>query len=144
MKVEGPGRIQSTSTKKTEKKNKGGAVFSVGSDATAPVSSPSQTIPVQPLAGVDALLAVQAMDEDIASGGNPRSRNIDRADNLLGILEQVRMGLLTGRLPESRLAKLQEAIQRQKEALNEPELVALLDEIDLRAQVELAKFQSLR
>ena len=76
--------------------------------------------------------------------GQGKQRAIQHGHSMLDMLEQIRMGLLTGRLPESRLSQLQQAISRQKQAVQDPNLSRLLDEIDLRAQVELAKLQPLR
>ena len=52
---------------------------------------------------------------------------------------KIRHALLSGGLPESRLNALSQVVQSRREEVDDPRLVEILDEIDLRAQVELAK-----
>ena len=52
---------------------------------------------------------------------------------------EIRLGLLLGTIPQSRLEQLAHLVRAQREQLNDPKLTAVLDEIELRAAVELAK-----
>ena len=58
---------------------------------------------------------------------------------MLDKLEEIRLGLLLGTIPQSRLEQLAHLVRAQREQVNDPKLTAILDEIELRAAVELAK-----
>ena len=56
-------------------------------------------------------------------------------------LEAVRLGLLSGGIPISELRSIADLVERQRESVTDAGLQALLDEIELRARVELAKYE---
>lgn len=88
-----------------------------------------------PLGSVDALLTLQAVGE--RPDGSARAR--ERAEELLDRLDEIRLGLLLGTIPATQLEQLSAAIQRKRDHVADPRLAELLDEVDLRARVELAK-----
>jgi hypothetical protein len=90
-----------------------------------------------PLTSLGAVLAVQAVDDPIV--GRRRAR--ERGDRLLDALEDLRLALLDGRLPPGKLAALQQLVSEQRGRADDPKLAAVLDEIELRAAVELAKLE---
>ena len=51
------------------------------------------------------------------------------------------MGLLAGGIPVSQLQNIVNLVSRQREAVSDPRLKELLDEIELRARVEVAKYE---
>jgi hypothetical protein len=57
------------------------------------------------------------------------------------VLDRIRDGLLSGGIPRATLYRLAAALNRRQECFVEPQLQAVLDEIDLRARVELAKLE---
>jgi hypothetical protein len=59
----------------------------------------------------------------------------------LTLLDEVRDGLLAGGIPRVTLNRLALAIAKRRESFAEPKLQTVLDEIDLRARVELAKLE---
>lgn len=86
---------------------------------------------------VDSVLTVQEVGE--RQGGARRARQ--RAELILDRLDDIRHGLLMGAIPRDRLEELATAVRRQREAVDDPRITEILDEIELRARVELAKFQ---
>lgn len=138
MKISGPGRVATPSLKKTKGKSKvGSASFSdqlseVSSPATAAISGAA------PVAAVDALLGLQEVP-DATSG---RSRSIAQASLMLDQLEEIRRGLLLGSIPEAKLKALATALGEKREEFQDPELAGILDDIELRARVELAKLDA--
>ena len=58
---------------------------------------------------------------------------------MLDELEQIRLGLLLGAIPRARLEQLAQMVRARREQLDDAKLIAILDEIELRAAVELAK-----
>ncbi len=97
-------------------------------------SRASQTSAPASMAGIDSLLALQAVDD--ATVG--RKKALKRAHSLLDALEEIRADLLAGRVNEGRLNRAIALLQQAK-AHSEPGLDALVADIELRVRVELAK-----
>lgn len=55
----------------------------------------------------------------------------------------MRDGLLAGGIPRSTLKKLAAAVTRRHDAFADPRLQDVLDQIELRAHVELAKLEQM-
>lgn len=88
------------------------------------------------LGGVDALLSLQEV-EDSTTG---RSKGLKHADDLLDRLDEIRLGLLTGALSRENLQELARAVRQRRGESLDPQLNDILDQIELRAAVELAKY----
>lgn len=93
--------------------------------------------PLSSLGGVDALLLVQAVGDSMER--EARKRLINRGEDILDRLEEIRHGLLVGVIPQDKLADLAQMVRSRREACQDPRLAAVLDEIELRAEVEIAK-----
>ena len=136
MKVEGPrpatGPKDTAKTKKTADGSFGALVHE--GDAAAEATAARAATPAAPL---DALIALQA--DEHSSRKEVRERAQERGEDLLQHLDTLRMGLLSGGLPESTLRELSHIIAQKKDGTLDPRLSEILDEIDLRARVELAK-----
>ena len=89
------------------------------------------------LSGVSTVLALQGAPD--STERRARQRAVQRADAMLDELEQIRLGLLLGQIPRARLEQLAQMVRARREQLDDPKLIAILDEIELRAAVELAK-----
>jgi hypothetical protein len=138
MKVEGPGSTQKTSrTGKKDKVGGGGGAFGdmLAGDtaASAPASMP------QSVAALDSLLAVQGAEDPTEKAARKRMKS--RASHILDELERIRIGLLTGTLTVGDVVNVADVVAQHREKIMDPRLTAILDEIDLRAQVELAKMK---
>ena len=90
-----------------------------------------------PIAAVETILTLQGFDD----GGDGRSKGMAFGQNLLDMLDQVRDGLLAGAIPRATLSRLATAVSRKQDGFVDPKLQSVLDEIDLRARVELAKLE---
>lgn len=84
---------------------------------------------------VDALLALQ----EVANEPNRRTQARKRGEELLDRLEELRMALLDGRLSLDMLERLGDLVTLHRGKVDDPRLDQVLDEIELRAAVELAK-----
>ncbi len=138
MKIQGPSESQKTGKAKsatpTGKSNGAfGAMFTAGvkeaSGLVAPVS----------VASVDALLAVQAAEDPTERAAKRRMR--ERGVTLLEKLDEIRLGLLTGNMTVGQVIGIADVVASHREKVNDPKMSALLDEIDLRAQIEIAKMR---
>lgn len=95
-------------------------------------SSVSGSAPVSPVASV---LAIQEVG-DSTSGP---SRGILRGLDLLERLENLRQALVLGTLTVTQIERLAALAAGRKEQVNDPALAEILNEIEIRAAVELAK-----
>lgn len=141
MKISGPSSTQPS--KKTEKK-KGvsssdsdqsfGSMVSAGSAEESDTASATQSI-----AAVDALLAVQEVEDPTARAAKKKMRA--RGEQILEELDNIRVSLLTGEVTVGDVIDVADMVASHREKIMDPQLTAILDEIDLRAQVEIAKIR---
>jgi hypothetical protein len=141
MKVEGPRKSSGTSgaSKSGGARNGGDGSFSGLIDEGAGAAENRQVAGAGPLGRLDALLALQEMPD--AASEEARKRAKKRGLELLDALDGLRMGLMTGDVSAETLHRLEHMIGQRRDKVDDPELAAVLDEIDLRVQVELAKFE---
>lgn len=92
-----------------------------------------------PTGAMGGILSIQ----EVPDATDGRSRGIARGFDLLDRLDEIQIGLLTGAFPRRRLEELRAQIRAQREKLSDHRLSQVLDEIDLRASVELAKLEFL-
>ena len=139
MKVTGTGGLSQTSGARPARGTAAGGGFRVAG-ASAP-AAPSQVTSVSNLGGVmgvEALLALQ----DVETATERRRRSVGRAGRLLDELDGIKVALLGGELSQAQLDRLSRAVREQRSATEDPKLEAVLDEIETRAAVELAKLES--
>ena len=144
MKIEGPKKTDSTSkTKKTSKAGQSSsadkASFLSHLSSAMEASGAEETSSVAATAGMAGLLGIQAAEE--ATERENRQKAVDYGQDVLADLEDLRMGLITGRYSKLQLERLSANLQQRRANIADEKLIEILDEIDLRAQVELAKYQ---
>ena len=98
--------------------------------AAAPVVNASA--PAVPIAAV---LALQNVGDSSERGAN----ELARGNNILEHLDRIRLDLLSGGIPRQTLQRLAAEVNATRSRTVDPRLHAVLDEIDLRARVEIAK-----
>ena len=131
MRIENGNRIGG-SPARDRGRSDGAADFRVELGAAAKRASGAAA--AAPAQDIGALLALQAVP-DPALG---RRRQLRRGRALLDLLDELKTDLLLGQVNESKLDLLM-ALLREGRDRSEPGLDALLDDIELRARVELAK-----
>jgi hypothetical protein len=89
------------------------------------------------LANVGALLALQGVEDP----AERKRRAARRADDLLGQLDDLRVAILGGGVSRAQVARLAQTLRERVDAVDDPPLQALLDDVELRAEVELAKLE---
>jgi hypothetical protein len=92
------------------------------------------------VATVDNLFMLQEVAEDLTGR---RKAAVKRGSSMLDRLDDIRVALLTGSLPRGQLESLRRMAQDRGDVLNDPQLQSVLDDIELRVAVELAKLDSL-
>ena len=91
------------------------------------------------IGSVDALLAAQSVE---ASGEEERRQARTRGNEILDRLDELRHGLLSGTLTRGQIIALANLVRSRRAAMVDPKLREVLDEIELRAEVEIAKLDS--
>lgn len=143
MKVKGPGGPKATEkTDKSKKKDGGDQIDSAafGSMLVSTASEAEENAAVRNISKVDSLIAAQSVEDPTEKKAQKRMR--ERAGSILDALDGIKSALLNGNLRFSHLENVTHMIAVNRERINDPELAYLLDEIDLRAQVELAKLEA--
>jgi hypothetical protein len=104
-------------------------------DATS-TSEARPAIAPKAAANIDALLAMQGIEEDPVER---RKRSVQRGKGALDVLDDLKIGLLSGNFDTSTVGRLRAAAANLKSSSGDPGLDAVLSEIELRVEVELAK-----
>ena len=134
MRIYGPnGTTLGTPAASTRRTSSTG--FSLPEDAGATSETRAAVAP-KAAANIDALLALQGVEEDPAER---RRRAVARGRGALDVLDALKIGLLSGSLDSSTVARLRDAAANLKASSGDPGLDAVLSEIELRVEVELAK-----
>ncbi|PHZ83336.1 flagellar assembly protein FliX [Paremcibacter congregatus] len=139
MEIKGPGRISPSGvTRKSKKGGSGKAGFNevMSTDDSAAAAPPSGT---SPLTSVSSLLSLQ----ELPTSTEGRSKGLVHAEDLLQHLEVIRHGLLAGQIPHNKLKDVVTIISKERELSLDPALDGLLDDMELRVKVELAKLEML-
>jgi hypothetical protein len=140
MKVSGVGTTagtgQSRKTSKTERSSSSGFAEKLA-ETFEPVEESHGVEAPAAVGGIDALLAAQAVGD--ALDGEERRRLVKYGEDMLDKLDDIRHGLLMGTIPKEKLIALAQMVRAKRGHVADPRLSALLDEIELRAEVELAK-----
>jgi hypothetical protein len=92
-------------------------------------------LPPRSAGGIDALLAMQGVED----ATERRRRSVHRGRTALDVLDDLKIGLLAGQLDSSTVVRLRSAAADLKSTSGDAGLDAVLSEIELRVEVELAK-----
>jgi len=136
------GSTRSTSASQKSRKA-GGSHAAPGSgfaDALSQVGGVSEAGAVDAptsLTGVEGILAIQSVNPD--DQNTSRQRMAQRGEDILDELDDVRVQLLNGSISKEKLTNLAQNVRSKREEGIDPRLSAILDEIELRAEVEIAK-----
>jgi hypothetical protein len=130
MKIEGPRGVGSVGSSRKASAS-GASGFSLPSEGP---SAAAEATGIMPTLSVDGVFALQAQGFD----PNRRGRQVKRASATLDALEGLARAHLEGAAPHAQRLQLT-ALRAQSEATGDPGLDSVLDDIDVRAAVELAK-----
>jgi hypothetical protein len=134
MRIYGPnGTTLGTPASSTRRTGSSG--FSLPEDVASSAETRATTAP-KAAANLDALIALQGIEEDPAER---RRRSVARGKGALDVLDDLKLGLLSGNLDSSTVMRLRDAAANLKSSSGDPGLDTVLSEIELRVEVELAK-----
>ncbi len=135
MKVDQARRSNVSNTKRSKSTIKSGEMaFTAVLDGEIKTEHPSPSVKV---ASLDAIVpidsaAVEEQHKNLAKG---------RAVFILDRLEDIRQGLLLGAISQSGLQELARTIREARGETLDPKMSDILDDIELRAKIELAKLE---
>jgi hypothetical protein len=115
----------------------GGQGFSIPTPTVSGSSQVARTTGPSGVMDVGALLALQ----DIGGPLERRRRAVSRAGRILDVLDDVKLGLLSGEMSTDDLERLHRAVRDERLGTEDERLEGVLDEIETRAAVELAKLE---
>lgn len=133
MRIKGPNGTGGIYSGKSGGASKSSGTFSLPQASQAKTAEPTRA-PVG-IGSLDALIAIQG-GEDRESR---RRRAMKRGHSLLDQLDELKVAILSGRISGEKLQKLVYTLSQRVELEDTPQLRQIMEEIELRAQVELAK-----
>jgi hypothetical protein len=138
MKVGGPNGVGSSqaSSGRGAKPVAGG--FSIaGPDAAQESQASTRLASTMGIGSIDALLALQ----EVGGPTERRRKAVRRAGLILDVLDDLKIAVLDGGIAPAALGRLIEAVRQERARTGDDTLEGLLDEIETRAAVEMAKLE---
>ncbi|MGE0751038.1 MAG: flagellar assembly protein FliX [Variibacter sp.] len=135
MKVEAKATVGRVATASAARRPSGGETFQVAAEAEARPAAATPTL--RAVGGIDALLVLQSIEDP----AERRRRSVRRGSVVLDALDALKVSLLAGDLDPAALRRLKASASGLSEGSGEPGLDEVLAAIELRAEVELAKFE---
>lgn len=123
---------------KARKKNAGSSASGVDFEGFLEgTEEAGATSEAQAASGVNSFLFMQEVsDEQVA-----RRKAYQQGKQAISVLEQLHRDLLLGSVSDSTLRRLKDVVGKRQETFTDPQLKQMIDEIELRAAVELAKLE---
>ncbi len=139
MRINATERTRSSGRSTSKKSTSASSTFALhGQSDTQAAKKPAAIATASPVASVESLIALQEGDDFRRA----RKAAAERAGDLLDALAQVRLGLLEGGVPLRTLQRLTATLQQHRAQTGDLRMESVLDEIEVRAAVEKAKFDS--
>ena len=135
MKVNGPSGAAPTGSNRPTRAAGGFSMPQTTGAASA--SATTAAAPSSAVADLSALMALQGVE----TATERRRRAIRRGGTLLDRLEELKLAMLSGEAGENALERLGRTLREERPEDEDANLTGLLQQIDLRAAVELAKAQ---
>ena len=133
MKVNGPSGTTSAGSQRPVRSASGFAMPQASGAASAAAAQPTSA--TSSVADVSALMALQGVE----TATERRRRAIRRGGSLLDRLDELKIAMLSGEAGEVALERLGRTLREERPEDADANLTGLLEQIDLRAAVELAK-----
>jgi hypothetical protein len=136
MRIYGPNGAMPAAPASSARRNSSSS-FSLPSPGEASDSRPA-TAPAG-VGSIDALMALQGVEDPVER----RKRAVRRGRDALDVLDDLKIGLLSGSLDQATVQRLRTAASGLKANSGDEGLDSVLAEIELRVEVELAKAGSI-
>ena len=134
--------VKKPSTQSSRKAKKGDSARGVNfSDHLSQASKISSETDVSSrnaaVTGINSILTVQEIIDQPER--EERRQLVEWGDDILNSLDDIRHCLLIGAIPKERLETLAQRLRVRKASVSDPRLIDIFNEIELRAEIELAK-----
>ena len=136
MKIENIGNTASSKSTKKTRKSSGNVSFDSLLEAQDEEIETSDVVRSRDIANINPLFFLQ----DISLQGQGKKRSIKNARDILSSLEQLKLDILNGNVNIDRLTSIEEILRKNREDVYDEGLSRLLNEIEVRAAVEIAKY----
>lgn len=139
MKIEGPSKTTAAGKAEKTKKASTTSGISFSDHLVDSAAEAGPALPTVGVAGVSMFMAIQAAEH--TTDEQNRRRAMEHGHDLLDDLEDLRIGLLLGTYTKNQLMQLASRVRQQRLIVQDPQIMSILDDIALRAAVELAKYE---
>ena len=140
MKVTGPSGPAGATGARSASAQTAASGFSISTPSVSTPAGVTAAASVNAVSTLDALMALQ----EVGGPLERRRRAVWRADKILDALDGLKIELLEGPLNPAVLERLTRAVREQRSMTDDPALEGLLDQVETRAAVELAKLEGPR
>lgn len=135
MKINGPNGASSSSSARQARPAGGGTFAPTRADDVGPADEARRLESLEGVITLSALLALQGVDDPLSK----RKRAVGRAGRILDLLDELKLALIDGGASPAMLDRLVGAVREERAVTEDARLDAVLDQIETRAAVELAK-----
>jgi hypothetical protein len=138
MKVGGPSGVGSAQASPGRGAGPAAGGFSVASpDGAQETAASTRLASTLGIGSIDALLALQ----EVGGPTERRRKAVRRAGVILDVLDDLKIAVLDGGISPATLGRLIEAVRQERARTGDTRLDDVLDEIETRAEVEMAKHE---
>jgi hypothetical protein len=138
MKVGGPSGVGSAQASPGRGAGPAAGGFSVASpDGAQETAASTRLASTLGIGSIDALLALQ----EVGGPTERRRKAVRRAGVILDVLDDLKIAVLDGGIAPATLGRLIEAVRQERARTGDTRLDDVLDEIETRAEVEMAKHE---
>jgi len=135
MKISGPNGAGSVGAARQSRPSAGGAFAPTPMEQAGSAEEATRLESLEGVITLSALLALQGVDDPLSK----RKRAVGRAGRILDLLDELKLALIDGEASSAMLDRLVGAVREERAVTEDPRLDAVLDQIETRAAVELAK-----
>jgi hypothetical protein len=133
------GSKQTTSVKKNKSSSSGEFAEQVrGVASTDDIESGKSSEGASPIGSMDSIIAAQEIPN--STDGRSKGVLVQYGDQLLDYLDEIKLAILNGAIPKEKLANLAQILRQNRQGCDDPRLNSIIDEVELRVEVEVAKF----
>lgn len=143
MKISNAGPTKGvTKSAKKSKSSGAGSDFASHLGKSSSAGSHSEIMETPPVASMDTILSIQEVGD--ATEEEHRRALYLRGEDILDRLGEIQQEILSGAISVERLQNLAHLLRSRRQTVDDPRLLQIIDEIELRAEVEIAKWGRLR
>ncbi len=136
MKIQDIGAVKATEKKKKINSTANSGAFADAlASASDDINQVAATTPPPQIMPMNAIIATQMPRDDLLQ----RQALVRYGNDMLDELQMLQKYLLLGAVTPQNVQKLATLVRQQKDPSSDPKLEQILDEIELRVEVELAK-----